>query len=589
MSERRPSQQGQGVAEDSGTVVIVRRFPWGRIASFVALSILILFAIAIAVVWVQRRPIATHFLKREFERRNVTASYHLDRIGFRTQEVSNLVIGDPKRPDLVARHAIIQMRLKWDGNFQVYRVVARGVRLRGRLVHGKVSWGQIDRLLPPPSNKPFALPNIVLDVADSSIALATPFGPVGVAAQGSGRLSGGFTGHIAVASPRLAPGKCAAENLRANLAVAVVARHPQGEGPVTLSRFSCAVSRFDVVAPRFDAKARFNESFTSVDGSGRMAIATLIAGANGLAAFNGDLTYKGSLQSVNGKVTLAAQKSRLATITADRTRLTGGYHLGISSGNFWLAGKFAADSAGLDQSMLAGVTQPLAAAAKTPIGPVVSSIGGAITRVSRNFNIAGGIKVVNFPHGGAARVQDADIVAPGGARARVFGGSGVPYYWPTGGLRIDGNIEMAGGGLPSGRVSLRQPAAGAPMSGTADIAPYAAGGQRLALSTIRFGPGPGGSTAMSTVAQLDGAFPGGRVQALRLPIEGRIGRGGSFAFGTSCAVVSFNYFQMSTIQLGAARLPVCPMGLAIVSKGPGGSVTTAARINGPVLNGRFGS
>jgi hypothetical protein len=144
-------------------------------------------------------PIATHFLKGEFERRGVQAQYHLDRVGFRTQEVSDLVIGDPRHPDLVARHAIIQMNLKLDGSFKVYRVVARGVRLRGRLIHGRVSWGQIDKLLPPPTNKPFQLPNIVLDVADSSIALATPFGPVGVAAEGSGRLTGGFKGRVAVA------------------------------------------------------------------------------------------------------------------------------------------------------------------------------------------------------------------------------------------------------------------------------------------------------------------------------------------------------------------------------------------------------
>ena len=556
---------------------------------FGALAMLVLLAIAIAVVWIQRRPIATHFLKGEFEKRGVTASYHLDRIGFRTQQVSNLVIGDPKRPDLVARHAVIQMRLKLDGNFQVYRVVARGVRLRGRLVHGKVSWGQIDKLLPPPTNKPFALPDIVLDVADSSIALATPFGPVGVAAEGAGRLSGGFKGHLSVSSPRLAPGKCAATDLRAYLAVAVVARHPQVQGPVALSRFNCPASRFDVTGPRFDAKTSFNESFTRVDGSGRMAITTLVAGENGLAAFNGDLSYKGSLQGVNGRVSLSAQKSRLGTIYADRTRLNGGYHLGISSGTFALIGKFAADSAALDPSMLAGVTQPLQAAAKTPIGPVVASIGNAILRTAHNFNTAGAIRVVNFPGGGAARIQDADIIAAGGARARVAGGSGVTYYWPSSGLRIDGDIAMGGGGLPSGRVSLRQPAAGAPMSGIADLAPYSAGGQRLALTPIRFGPGPGGSTALSTTAQLDGSFPGGRVQALRLPIQGRIGKGGSFAFGTSCAVVSFNYAQFSSVRLGSARLPVCPIGSAIISKSAGGAVNTAARINNPVLNGRIGS
>ena len=79
------------------------------------------------------------------------------------------------------------------------------------------------------------------------------------------------------------------------------------------------------------------------------------------------------------------------------------------------------------------------------------------------------------------------------------------------------------------------------------------------------------------MAQLDGPFPDGRVQALRLPITGQIGHAGSFAFGNSCAVVSFNYFQISTLQLGAARLPICPIGLAIISKRPGGPVLASAR------------
>ena len=166
------------------------------------------------------------------------------------------------------------MRLRWNGSFEVYRVFARGVRLRGRLVHGKVSWGQIDKLLPPPSNKPFQLPSFALDVRNATIALATPFGPVGVALEGNGMLTGGFKGHAAVVSPRLVPGRCAANNLRTTVAVAVVARRPQIEGPVTLDRFICPASRLAVITPRFDAKASFNESFTTLDGSGRMAIST---------------------------------------------------------------------------------------------------------------------------------------------------------------------------------------------------------------------------------------------------------------------------------------------------------------------------
>jgi translocation and assembly module TamB len=578
-----------GLSRDDHERVVVRRPLWTRIAKWLAVGLLVFLAIAIAVIWIERRPIATHFLKNEFESRGVTAKYRLDKVGFRTQQVSDLVIGDPKNPDLVAKKAIIQMRLRLDGSFRVYRVVARGVRLRGKLVHGRVSWGQLDKLLPPPSNKPFELPNIVLDVADSSISLATPFGPVGVALEGNGRLSGGFKGHAAVSSPKLVPGRCEAIDLRTYLAVSVVARHPHVEGPVSLASLLCPASHLSVIAPRFDAKAKFNESFTSVEGSGRMAISTMTAGANGLAAFTGDITYGGSLANVTGRVNLAAQRSRMATVYAERTRLNGAYQFGLQAGTFTLLGDFAADNSTLDPKMLQSVTVPLASASGTPIGPVATSISKAISRTASRFNAAGKIRVVNFPGGGAARIASADMKGPNGARASIAGGSGVTFYWPKYLLRIDGAIDMGGGGLPSGRVTLHQSRPGGPLTGVADLAPYSAGGERLALSPIRFGPGPGGSTAVSTVAQLDGPFPNGRVRALRLPIQGRLGPGGAFAVGTGCAVVSFDYLQMSSLQLGRTRLPVCPIGPAILYKREGGPVIANARLNNPVINGQLGS
>ncbi|MES2001441.1 MAG: YdbH domain-containing protein [Pseudomonadota bacterium] len=554
----------------------------------IALAVLVGLLGIIALVWIERRPLATHFVQNELDRRGVEASYTLDRVGFRSQQVSNLVIGDPKHPDLTARHAEIQTRLTWTGSFEVYRIVARGVRLRGALVGGKVHWGQIDKLLPPPSDKPFTLPNFALDIADSTIALKTPFGPVGIALSGSGQLSGGFKGRAAVVSPRLAPGRCVADQLRANLAVAVEARRPHVAGPVTLASFRCPSSRLAINQPRFDAKASFNESFTSVDGSGRMAMATFVAGANGLASAVGDLTYKGPLSDVRGHVKLAAQRSRLATITADRTRLDARYGLGIASGKLALVGQFSADSAKLDDQMLASVSGPLAAAARTPIGPVATAIGNAIKRTSDNFRIAGAIRVVNFPGGGGARINDADILGPNGARAHISGGTGVTYYWPEARLRIDGTIATGGGGLPQGTVVLSQPRPGAPMSGLATFAPYTVNGSRLTLTPIRFTGSADGSTRVSTIAQLDGPFPEGRVKALRLPIEGRLGRGGAFAFGSSCAVVSFDYAQFGALALERTRLPVCPLGGSIIAKNGRGPLMTSARIGPTTLNGRLG-
>src|SRR5919112_4192610 len=205
----RPSQAAGQAPGDDPAPVYVRRYRGRKAFMAFGIGLLIVLLVAVAALWIARRPIATSFLAGEFERRGVEATYRLDRVGFPTQQVNNLVIGDPRRPDLVARYAQIQMRLKWNGSFEVYRIVARGVRLRGKLVKGRVSWGQVDKLLPPPSDKPFELPNFVLDIADSSIALSTPFGPVGVALEGSGRLSGGFKGRAAVRSPRFVPGRCA--------------------------------------------------------------------------------------------------------------------------------------------------------------------------------------------------------------------------------------------------------------------------------------------------------------------------------------------------------------------------------------------
>src|ERR671912_83202 len=132
----RPTEQEGLLSEERSEIVRVRRYRGRRAFMIVGVGLLILLLVALAALWIARRPIATEFLEREFERRGVEASYKLDRVGFRTQQVSNLVIGDPRRPDLVARYAQIQMRLKWNGSFEVYRIVARGIGAAKRRLQG---------------------------------------------------------------------------------------------------------------------------------------------------------------------------------------------------------------------------------------------------------------------------------------------------------------------------------------------------------------------------------------------------------------------------------------------------------------------
>jgi hypothetical protein len=126
------------------------------------------------------------------------------------------------------------------------------------------------------------------------------------------------------------------------------------------------------------------------------------------------------------------------------------------------------------------------------------------------------------------------------------------------------------------------------MNGVARFAPYQVGASRLALDPIRFQASANGATNFDTVAVLDGPFPDGRVQAFRLPLNGRLGPAGAFSMGRGCIVTSWRFFQLRELQFGPTRLPVCPVGSAIVSKPANGDLRVAARLSNPRLAGRLG-
>jgi translocation and assembly module TamB len=579
----------ESVGESGDTVVVERRSRWRTIVTWVVVAFLLAIIAALIVVWVERRPIARNLIRNELESRGVRGNFTLDRVGLRTQQISNLSIGDPAHPDLTAKRVLIQMRLKLNGSIDVYRIVARGVRLRGTVLpKGRVSWGQIDKLLPPPSGKPFSLPDVALDIADSSISLKTPWGPFGFAVQGSGNLTGGFKGNFVSYSPRLVTGKCAATNIRGVAAIDVKARRPHVLGPLIANEFACPASRFSIVQPRLDMNVRFGEAFDKYDASARIMSQVLTAGDNGLAAMNGRITLVGDLVDAQGVVDLSAQKSRLGTITAERTQVKGKYRLKTTAGSLVMIGNYLANGATLAPSMISGLTGALEATRSTPIGPVAHSIATAISKSAQSFDVSGGIRLVNFPGFGAARVTDASVHTATGGRARIFGGKGVTYFWPKGQLRLDGTIEMAGGGLPTGVVTLHQADNGA-ISGFGNFRPYVVDGSRLTLSTLRFNGQANGATNFNTVAGLTGNFPGGQVRNLNLPIDGTIGPTGGILVGKKCMVVSWDLLKMQQLRLGRTRLPVCPTGVAIISKPAGGELRVGGRISNPALAGSLGS
>lgn len=559
-----------------------RRRRWPRVLGV----LLLLVAAALLIAWLLRFSIATDFIEREFERRGVQASYELKRIGFRRQRIENLVIGDPRAPDLTARW--VEIELSWGGlrRPKVALITARGVRLRGRIVNGRVTLGQVDRLLPPPTGAPFRLPDQRINVADAAIRLETPAGTLGIALAGRGNLSNGFRGHMAAIAHRLRFGECLVTRPRSAVAVSVDRHRPAFDGPVLIDSVACE-DDFALAAPRFDIDLTLSEAFDSWRGRSHVQAARMQAGPHRLAGVRGSLSADGNIRDMRGALDIESGAAAVSSFRATATRVTGDYALSPRHGHVVLDGNIA-----LRGLTVPGALRSVAAALRsgggTPVGPIGEQLAAALLRASESgASATARLRVVNRDGAGSVQFADLDYAARGGARLRAVGGSGITYSWPSGLLRTDGQFALSGGGLPAARFALRQARAGGPIQGVGRIAPMAAGGSRLELGELRFVAAPDGTTRIDTVAVMSGPFRGGRVEGLSIPVRGRLA-GGGFAFGETCAQASFRRLVIEDLSIGPSRLPLCPTGRALVWRAPGGRIQGGAELRGARFAGTLG-
>jgi hypothetical protein len=551
----------------------------------VALLVLLLVILLIVVAWTQRKTIATGFIDRELARRGVEARYEIASLGAWTQRLENVVIGDPAHPDLTARSVRVELSLGFRKP-RVSRIVARGVRINGRLIDGRLSLGQIDRLLPPPSGAPFALPDLAVEIADTGLSLVTAAGNLGIAIEGHGNLSGGFSGRMAIASRRLASGSCIIAHPRALLAVSVSVRRPSFDGRVHADRADCG-SDLAVLRPVADVDATLAPALDIWLGRAELAAASLNGGAGRLEGVAARLSYAGGARLTKGSVRLTAAGGLAAGLAGRGLVADGDYSLSAERGSGSFEGAVEAARVQAGESSLRTIRTTIDAFAGTPLEPIGKGLAAAAARAARDFAVRSRITLATTGSAGSVRLSDLSLVSRTGAQLALADGSGLGYGWPDGRLRLAGSFSLDGGGFPAARGELAQAADGG-LSGTLRVAPFASGAARLALSPISFAPGPAGTTLIRGHARIDGPLGGGQVSGLAVPLVGRIGNGG-FVFGEGCTTASFRAFRLASLALGPTRLPLCPVERAILWKGAGGGVRGGAMLKDLHLAGQLGA
>lgn len=543
-------------------------------------------ALVLVALWTQRAPIAENFVSRELNRRGVQANYDLIDVGFRTQRIENIVLGDPARPDLTARW--VEVDIAFAGlTPQVAAVRAGGVRLRGSYHDGVLRLGELDKFRDPDSTAPFSLPDIILSLADARMTLDTDAGRVGMQIDGSGNVQSGFRGQVAAAMPRAALPGCGLTMARAMVAIAMQRGQPHLSGPISADAIACRDAGVAMAKPVATLDLTLGKAFDRWTGHVDLTGQALKGAGLLLASPDGRIDFDGTADRTGGRIRLGAKALTGQGVLLRDAALTGDWAV-ARDGNS-LTGQIAGQDV-----HLAG-RDPLAplraAAAGTPIGPLAAKLADAVRQAGARNRLRTSFALVQKGAGGSLVVTDGALDAQSGARIGLGQDSRVTLAWPgrAAGVdwALDGALTTDGGGLPRAALKLaRRPGGG--FGGQLFVDPYATRDARLALDTVRFTADRGGTTRFATTAlRLDGPLPDGHLHGLSLPVEGRIAANGAIAINPGCVPLSLVAVRYGNFALGRTRQTLCPIDGAMIATGPGG-VSGGALIRNLALDGRSG-
>lgn len=531
-----------------------RKRRWPRRLGVAALILVLLVMFALAIVWPMREDLARRYIEGELRSRGVRASYEIRRIGFGTQVFENLVLGDPRSPDLVARRVEVQVLIGLTGP-RVGLITARGVRLRGRLEGGRLHLGEVDKLLPPSSGQPFRLPDQRLDLRDAALDLATPAGQVAVALSGRGNLSHGFRGGIGIVSRELRFGQCTLGNVIARFYLRVEDERPRVHGPAAIGRLACG--SVSAERPLFALRALLSPGLDHWRGAAATRVAALRAGAQSFTRIEGHIGFDGTADRTGGEVMVGSGAASLGGLRTASAAFGGHYVLAPRRGDFGMEGSLSVHGLSVAEQDLASISGALRSTRGSPLGPIGEALANAVLNAGRGgADGEASLRLAQGPRGGAVRIGAIDLESRGGARLTASSGQALIYAWPSGALRLDRDFALSGGGFPDARFIFDG------NGGVGRIAPMSVDGARLALGNIAFSAA-GGTTTFRTTASLDGPLGDGRVKGLVVPVSGRFGAGG-FAIGEGCVTAGFRALQIQSLAIGPARLPLCPIGRALL-------------------------
>lgn len=552
-------------------------------------AVTLLLVALLLVAWWQRNSIADRFVQRELESRGIRASYKIDQVGFRKQRIRDLVIGDPTNPDLTAKLVEVDVALNFSGA-NLRDVYADGVKLRGRYVDGKLSFGELDKFADPESKEPFEWPDIGLVLKNAQARIDTPWGAVGAGLNGKGLLRNRFDANLSLRSPGMAAAGCLFPLVKFDGKLLLEWRQPHLIGPVSAASIKCRNLGLAVASPKMDADLRLSERFDKWVGDIGFAAAKVDYPGVALSQPAGSLAVDGGLKRTNFTLALEQAGLRSAPLTVRQIGIEAKGYAGLTDGHLASSarGDLRIKGGALDRGTLGSLREVVTQTRDTPVGPLLARMAPVLEQAGDRFDGNLDFDAYRDFQGRMGATVSA-LALTSGSGLRINQNRALTIQSEGNGWRLASPAAFGLSGRDLLTVSLALNQSGSNRwSGNLAIAPYSAGGANLAVSRLGFDGRPGGAWSFDGQARLSGPIPNGVVSGLNLPISGRYDRG-FLSMYNSCQNVRFDALRVSNLALRGQSLRMCPdAGRSMLSLG-GGRTNFVTNVSNFSTQGSIGS
>ncbi len=545
----------------------------------------VLFVAAIGV-WLSRESIADDFISGQLDQYDIPATYEIERIGGRTQVLTNVVLGDANDPDFTAERMVIDLRHRF-GLPEIAGIRLFEPRIYGSYRDGELSFGSLDTLLFQDTDEAAGLPNINLAIRDGRGLIETDYGPVGLKIAGSGLLSHGFEGIFAATAPELQFAGCQATGATLYGEIASSTGEPEFSGPGRLASLACGGGSLAIRDYTVNLDARTNDQFENPSFEARIDGGNTRFAANVLSALTGTIRGRSGDNRTLARFTLAGRGLQTSQALAAVVTAEGQLRANEGFASVQLDSAIEANGLRLGPALEGALASLSSSGEDTLLAPLADRIASTLRAQTRGSALRADLRARYTPDGYSLVVPTAELRGGGGARIASLSRVEIAAQDESP-PRIAGNIAIGGSGLPRITGRMERVSGGDPVFRLA-MERYEAGKSALAIPQLVVTQGEAGAFGFSGRAVASGPIPGGSVDRLRVPLAGRWEPGGMLALWRNCTEFGFDRLQLADLQLDGRDLRVCPpRGLPILRYGEAG-LQVAAGAPSLDLSGTLGS